>query len=93
MASHSFVFVLLVIVQSVFYSVNICDCHYAINAYLLTYLFTYQGHFTRSPTNFTEAVRSICQNVQYFIEGMTDVLNFTAVKYSLHKYSDIILRH
>jgi len=36
--------------------------------------------FSNRP-DFVEAVRSVCQNSQHFIRSMTDVLNFTAIKY------------
>ena len=38
--------------------------------------------------NIIEAVRSIYQNVQYFIRSKKCVLNFTAVTYSLYKCSE-----
>ena len=40
--------------------------------------------------DFIEAECSIYQNVQYFIGSKTCVLNFTAVRYSLHKYRETI---
>jgi len=41
--------------------------------------------------DFVEAVCSIYQNIQYFIRSKKCVLNFTADRYSLHKYRETML--
>ena len=43
--------------------------------------------------DFIETVRSIYQNVLYFIRSKNYVLNFAAVTYSLHKCSETKLRY